>query len=179
MGEERRFVLPDVENLKQLEKKVFVKNCAIYIGLPILILLMFLAGIRTGYLIMAFLVLAAIAFLLILAPTYIITFVKDNKRTLGEIRISAETIYFGEDAVNFQSIKKVQMTAINTKPSSPLNFVPRYLWVKTDSGKKKYWLGSLTSVNNGDYDQLCKFLEEAFKEKNVNFSYSKKKPLYA
>ena len=178
MGEDRKFILTDVETLKQLEKKVFIKNCVIYIGCPVILLSLSLASSYVGWFFTAFAVLLSIMLLLFVVPSYIITYLRDNKRTLGEIRISEESIYFEEDAVNFQDIEKVQMTSMLTKPSSPLNAVPRYLWVKADSGKKKYWLGSLASVNNGDYDNLCKFLEEIFKEKAVNFSYSKKKPLY-
>ena len=177
LNEEKTFEYVYSDWILQIEKRKVLKNCALNLALAIVsALIVLFAGEHAGAF-MQFLLAGAVLYMIFLIPVEIMRLLRNKKRMIEQIRVGKDSIWFDEVEINFYHIQKVQITDISVNTRGAFSVAQRYLILFTDAGKKRYWLGSALSVENEQYLALCEFLEYSFLRRQIEFVYSKRRPV--
>jgi len=161
----------DTDRILALEREALQKNNLITGGIGVLFFVLWRVWGGLGMFGIALMV-AMLAFI----PIQIAQFNR-RKNKLPQI-IAFE---HGELWVDYEQVGHVlsaRITSIEVKSSSIFP-VPRYLTLKGDVGKKRYWLGSDASITDREYVALCNMLQQSLNAMGVTLKYSTRKSLVA
>lgn len=153
------FYLPS-DVLISREKETLRKTGMIELGLAAVLLILFLYTCIIDHefnweLLVA---LTAMVLMLITMPFRISALSKKRKLCAERIVLDGSHIWIRSNGYSFSGITAVCLTSPR-KSSNSITPVQYYMTVTQNSERRKYWLGSQSSF--GDYNKLCKRLEEA------------------
>lgn len=158
---EQRFDLSPKEIIS-FEWKMVKFHCLIFIGLAVFfVIAVMLAGDDISTKTKHWALLIAVALCIMGLPFKIIRTLKNSKKCPEFIAYRGEHLLIGEYHFNISDIEKITLTSADCKSNSVYH-VQRYMIIKTDMQKYKFWLGSEASMVLHEYKKLCDFIWYAF-----------------
>lgn len=163
-----------VENIIRLEWKSVRFNSFIFIAatLAIGIIVFFLGDEYANVKYLALLIASVLCVMEI--PIEIIKTKMNIKRCPEFIEAAGEHLIIGEHYFVVSDIEKITLTSLDCKSSS-IYPVQRYMTIKTDAQKYKFWLGSENSGINDEYKIIYGFIRCAFINEPSKFEVSGKR----
>lgn len=158
---EQRFDLSP-EEIISFEWKIVRFHCLIFIGLAVFfVIAVMLAGDDISTKPKLWAILIAVTLCIMGLPFEIIRTLKNSKKCPEFIAYRGEHLLIGEYHFNISDIEKITLTSADRKSNSVYH-VQRYMIIKTDIQKYKFWLGSEASITLREYKKLCDFIWYAF-----------------
>jgi len=165
------FILP-TEHIIQHETKGMQKYGLIIAGLAGVTIILWVTGALQNMMESAFLVLCVLA-LVIMTPIPFINIHRRKNMIPSRLLIQSGYLWIDNESISIHNIKTATITSLLAKSDS---FLPkqRFLTIKTDTEKKRYWLGSSNSFHDSDYAALKNMLQYGLSEHGVMLKELKK-----
>lgn len=158
---EKRFDIP-VESIVRIEWKKVRIIISVWIGLAVLLTVLLIFTDNDSYQTFELMGMVLVSFICVLEIPYeLIRTIKNAKRCPEFIEFKGEHLMIGEDHFIVSDIEKLTMTSVDRKSNS-IYPVQRYMIIKTDMAKYKYWFGSEASMSVKEYNMICSFIRQAF-----------------
>lgn len=158
---EKRFNI-SVESIVLSEWKKVQVIISVWIGLAVLMTVWLIFTENDSYQTFELMGMVLVSLICILEIPYeLVRTIKNAKRCPKFIEFKGEHLMIGEDHFIVSDIEKLSMTSVDRKSNS-IYPVQRYMIIKTDMAKYKYWLGSEASMSLKEYKRICSFVRQAF-----------------
>lgn len=162
-----RCILP-VDQMIKIERKTILRNYSI---LAVSAVLLFVISYRDSSWWLGFFVsIVAALTVLIGIPSSLIKLSLNSKRVPESIYVGSSSLRLGNQSIGLQHMKSIEMTSMK-KTSSSIFPVQRYLIIRTDTKKERFWLGSQISLTDSEYAKICNMLGSISNSRNIRISY--------
>lgn len=158
---ERRWDISVKSIVKCEWKKVWI-IVSVWIGITVLLTILLILTDNDAYHTLELVLMVFAAFICVLEVPYeLIRTVKNAKRCPEYLEFKGDHFMVGDDHFIVSDIVSLTMTSVDRKSNS-IYPVQRYMIIKTDMAKYKYWFGSEASMTVKDYKKICAFIRQAF-----------------
>jgi len=168
------FLLP-TEQIVQIEKKIMRRSTLALAGLVAILLFLWFRDAMQYGITHLFAAIGILGFVIAIPSEYVQ--LNRRRRTLPQqILIRNGDLWIDNQRTSIFDIKAATMTSMKLRGSS---FRPkqRFLTLKTDTEKKRYWLGNSSSLHDSEYAKLSDMLRRGLNEYGVALTYSSKKSI--
>ncbi|MDE6103609.1 MAG: hypothetical protein K2F60_03685 [Oscillospiraceae bacterium] len=142
-------------------KKVWI-IVSVWIGITILLTVLLVLTDNDAYHTFELVLMILVSFICVLEIPYeLIRTVKNARRCPEYVQFKGEHFMVADDHFIVSDIENLTMTSVDRKSNS-IYPVQRYMIIKTDMGKYKYWIGSEASMTVREYKRICAFIRQAF-----------------
>lgn len=171
--EKMRFEIP-VSEIMRLEWKSVRFISLIFAGLMAAVTVILLLVDNSSYnTIKGFAYMLILTVCILEIPFEIFRTVKNSKRCPQYIELVGEHLMIGENHFMVPDVEKAIITSPDRKSNS-IYPVQRYIIIKTDIQKYKFWLGSESSMDLETYKIICGYLRYTFIEYPSKLKFSAK-----
>lgn len=158
---ERRFDI-SVKSIVQCEWKKVRIIVSIWIVITVLLTILLVLTDNDAYHTLELVLMVLASFICVLEVPYeLIRTVKNAKRCPEYVAFKGEHFMIADDHFIVSDVESLTMTSVDRKSNS-IYPVQRYMIIKTDMAKYKYWLGSEASITLKEYKRICAFIRQAF-----------------